>query len=86
MGYGGDEHFYLAYFYPQMAVYDDVAGWDTDRFTGTAEFYADFGRYEVTIDAPTGWLVEGPELSTTPPRRLPGTFARGSTRPRRTIR
>ncbi|HYO45098.1 MAG TPA: M1 family metallopeptidase [Gemmatimonadota bacterium] len=59
MGYSGDELFYLAYFYPQMAVYDDVAGWDTDRFTGQAEFYADFGRYEVTIDAPENWLVEG---------------------------
>ena len=59
MGYSGDELFYLAYFYPQMAVYDDVEGWDTDRFTGNAEFYADFGRYDVTIDAPAGWLVEG---------------------------
>ncbi len=59
MGYSGDELFYLAYFYPQMAVYDDVEGWDTDRFTGQAEFYADFGRYDVTIDAPAGWLVEG---------------------------
>ena len=59
MGYSGEELFYLAYFYPQMAVYDDVEGWDTDRFTGNAEFYADFGRYDVTIDAPAGWLVEG---------------------------
>jgi hypothetical protein len=59
MGYSGDELFYLAYFYPQMAVYDDVIGWDTDRFAGQAEFYADFGRYEVTIDAPANWLVEG---------------------------
>jgi hypothetical protein len=59
MGYSGDELFYLAYFYPQMAVYDDVVGWDTDRFKGQAEFYADFGRYEVTIDAPANWLVEG---------------------------
>lgn len=59
MGYSGDELFYLGYFYPQMAVYDDVIGWDTDRFTGQAEFYAAFGRYDVTIDAPANWLVEG---------------------------
>ncbi len=59
MGYSGEDMFYLAYFYPQMAVYDDVAGWDTDRFTGQAEFYADFGRYAVTIDAPANWLVDG---------------------------
>jgi hypothetical protein len=59
MGYSGEDMFYLAYFYPQMAVYDDVAGWDTDRFTGQAEFYADFARYAVTIDAPANWLVDG---------------------------
>ena len=59
MGHSGDELFYLGYFYPQMAVYDDVAGWDTDRFTGQAEFYANFGSYDVTIDAPAQWLVEG---------------------------
>jgi hypothetical protein len=57
MGYSGDELLYLAYWYPQLAVYDDVIGWHTDPFLGNAEFYSDFGRYDVTIDAPAGWLV-----------------------------
>jgi hypothetical protein len=84
MGYSGDELFYLVYFFPQMAVYDDVAGWDTDRFTGQAEFYADFGRYAVTIDAPAQWLVEGtgtlqnPEATLADPVRARLTAAAAS--------
>ena len=57
MGYTGDRLLYLAYWFPQMAVYDDVYGWHAEPFRGNAEFYSDFGRYDVTIDAPTGWLV-----------------------------
>jgi hypothetical protein len=57
MGYSGQELFYLAYWYPQMAVYDDVVGWHLESFRGNAEFYSDFGRYDVTIDAPAEYLV-----------------------------
>lgn len=57
MGYSGEDLLYLAYWYPQMAVYDDVVGWQVDQFLGNAELYADFGAYEVTIEAPAGWLV-----------------------------
>jgi hypothetical protein len=59
MGWDGDDLVYLAYFYPQMAVYDDVAGWQTDVFLGQAEFYAGFAAYDVTLDVPEGWLVQG---------------------------
>ena len=51
------EVFHLAYWYPQIAVYDDVNGWDTDQYLGTAEFYMGYADYDVTITAPTGWLV-----------------------------
>jgi len=57
MGWNADNLFYLAYWYPQMAVYDDVVGWQTDWFTGMAEFYAGFGSYDLTVEAPQGWLV-----------------------------
>jgi hypothetical protein len=57
MGWNGDDFLFLAYWYPQMAVYDDVIGWQTDPFRGNAEFYADHGSYDVTLDAPAGWLV-----------------------------
>lgn len=59
MGWSGDELFFFAYWYPAMAVYDDVVGWQPDPFRGTAEFYADFGSYDVTVEAPAQWLVFG---------------------------
>jgi hypothetical protein len=59
MGWDGDDLFFLAYWYPQMAVYDDIGGWHADYFLGTAEFYHGFASYDVTIDAPEGWLVMG---------------------------
>lgn len=57
MGWSSDDLFFFAYWYPAMAVYDDVVGWHPDPFRGTAEFYADFGTYDVTIDAPAQWIV-----------------------------
>jgi hypothetical protein len=57
MGYNQDNMFHIAYWYPQMAVLDDVVGWQVDQFLGNAEFYDGFGSYDVTIEAPAGWLV-----------------------------
>jgi hypothetical protein len=57
MGWSRDNMFHLAYWYPQMAVLDDVVGWQADQFLGNAEFYMGFGSYDLTIEAPVGWLV-----------------------------
>lgn len=51
------EVYYLGYWYPQMAVYDDVYGWNTDQYLGLAEHYMGYGTYDVTISAPEGVLV-----------------------------
>ena len=59
MGYSEDNLFFFAYFYPAMAVYDDVIGWHPDPFRGTGEFYSDFGTYDVTFEAPAQWIVFG---------------------------
>jgi hypothetical protein len=59
MGWNEDNFFFLAYWYPQMAVYDDVVSWHTDPFIGMAEFYSGFAEYDVTLDVPQGWLVQG---------------------------
>ena len=50
---------YLAYFYPRVAVYDDYNGWDTMDFTDTQEFYSDFNDYDVTIRVPANFIVWG---------------------------
>lgn len=57
MGYSKDNLFYIAYWYPKMHVYDDVIGWMTDQFTGSAEFYHDFADYNVDITVPEQWMV-----------------------------
>lgn len=51
--------YYLAYFYPRVAVYDDYNGWDTMNFTDQQEFYSDFNDYDVTIEAPANYMVWG---------------------------
>ena len=51
------EAFYINYWYPQMAVYDDVNGWQIDQYLGNAEFYMGYGNYDVAVTLPAGWLV-----------------------------
>lgn len=58
MGYNGDDLIFVAYWYPQMTVYDDVTGWMTDPFRGRAEFYSDFADYDISITAPSDWIVQ----------------------------
>ena len=51
--------FFLAYFYPRVAVYDDYNGWDTMDFVDQQEFYSDFNDYEVTLKVPANYIVWG---------------------------
>lgn len=57
MGRSRGNLYYVAYWYPKFAVYDDVYGWFNDPFLGQAEFYNGFADYDVTITAPDEWLV-----------------------------
>ena len=51
------EVFMISYWYPQIAVYDDVGRWQTDWYMGNAEFYMDYADYDVALTLPAGWLV-----------------------------
>jgi hypothetical protein len=53
----GENTFFVAYWYPQIAVYDDVHGWDVMNYTGTQEFYNDFSNFDVEITVPKDFLV-----------------------------
>jgi hypothetical protein len=57
MGRFGNYLYQIAQWYPQIAMYDDVRGWDTDQYLGNGEFYNQFGSFDVRITAPGGWLV-----------------------------
>ncbi len=54
-----DTLFQPTQWFPRVAVYDDLRGWDPEPYLGPSEFYNNFGRYDVTIDVPAGWIVSG---------------------------
>ncbi len=53
----GDTLFQPTQWFPRLAKYDDLEGWDTSPYLGPAEFYNNFGRFDVRLDVPGGWLV-----------------------------
>jgi hypothetical protein len=57
MGRYGSYLYQVAQWYPQVAMYDDLRGWDTDQYLGNSEFYNQFGSFDVRITAPGGWLL-----------------------------
>ena len=49
--------YFLAYFYPRVAVFDDYNGWDRLDFTDQQEFYNDFNDYTLQVVAPKNYIV-----------------------------
>lgn len=47
----------LAQWYPRVAVYDDLRGWNTEPYLGQGEFYLDYGDYTLEITVPAGYIV-----------------------------
>ncbi|HEX2191028.1 MAG TPA: M1 family metallopeptidase, partial [Longimicrobiaceae bacterium] len=47
----------VAQWYPQVATFDDVYGWDATPYLGDGEFYLEYGDYDVSLTLPAGWLV-----------------------------
>jgi hypothetical protein len=57
---GRDKALYeIAQWYPRMAVYDDVRGWNTDQYLGQGEFYLEYGDIDYSITVPAGFTVAG---------------------------
>ncbi|WP_417857811.1 M1 family metallopeptidase [Xanthomarina gelatinilytica] len=52
-----DKSSFMGYWYPQIAVYDDIDGWDKNEYTGAQECYSDFGDFNVKIKVPKGNYV-----------------------------
>ncbi len=49
--------FAVGQWYPRMCVYDDVSGWNTIPYTGPAEFYLEYGDFDVNITTPANHIV-----------------------------
>jgi len=53
----GNYLYEMAQWFPRMAVYDDVNGWQHKQFLGQGEFALVFGDYKVEITAPNDMVV-----------------------------
>lgn len=67
----GNALYTIAQFYPRMAVYNDVNGWQNKQFLGSGEFTLTFGNFDVSITVPadhivgaTGWLQNPKDVLT----------------------
>jgi peptidase M1-like protein len=77
--------FEIAQWYPRMAVYDDVRGWNTDPYLGQGEFYLEYGDVDYSVTVPAGYMVAGSgvlqnpeEVLTAEQRRRLATASRSS--------
>src|SRR5215831_4028548 len=48
---------FIAYFFPRIAVYDDIDGWNTYQYVGNQEFYNDFCHFKAAITVPNNEVV-----------------------------
>lgn len=58
----GNNGYIIAQFFPRMAVYNEVEGWQTMPFLGQGEFTLPFGNYEVNITTPEDHILDGTGL------------------------
>lgn len=49
----------VAQWFPRMAVYDDIQGWNTLPYLGAGEFYLEYGNFEYNITLPADMIVAG---------------------------
>ena len=54
----GNRAYVIAQFYPRLAVYNDVEGWQNHQFWGNGEFALNFGDYTVRLTVPSDHVVE----------------------------
>jgi hypothetical protein len=54
----GNNLYVIAQFYPRMAVYNDVEGWQNMQFWGAGEFALPFGNFDVNITVPADHIME----------------------------
>jgi hypothetical protein len=77
----------IAQWYPRLAVYDDVRGWNHEPYIGAGEFYLEYGSFDVSLTVPASFIVaatgtlRNPELVLTPAQRGRLASARGSAEP-----
>ncbi len=49
-------YFFIAHWFPKVAVFEN-GGWTAHQFHANTEFFSDYGRYDVRMTVPQGWVV-----------------------------
>src|SRR5688572_72324 len=68
-----DTLFQPTQWFPRVAKYDDLRGWDENIYLGPSGFYNNFGRFDVRITVPGGWIVSGTGVLQNPDEVLTAT-------------
>ena len=55
----GTAAYAIAQFYPRLAVYNNVEGWQNMQFWGSSEFALEFGNFDVSITTPKNYILNG---------------------------
>jgi hypothetical protein len=80
----GGTTYEVAQWYPRLAVYDDIRGWNTEQYYGQGEFYLEYGSFDVSLTVPADMIVaatgvlRNPEEVLTATQRSRLAQARGS--------
>ncbi len=61
----------LAQWYPRVAVYDDVRGWNIEPYLGQGEFYLEYGNFKLAVTVPAGYIVAATGALQNPREVLP---------------
>jgi len=69
----GNYLYEIAQWFPRMAVYNDVSGWQHKQFLGSGEFTLEFGNYRVRITVPNDHLVAATGVLQNPQEVLSST-------------
>ena len=54
----GNNNYTIAQFFPRLAVYDNVEGWQNMQFWGRSEWALEFGNYDVKLTVPSDHIVD----------------------------
>lgn len=49
----------FAQWYPKMAVFDDIEGWNVEPYLGAGEFYLEYGDFDYKVTVPYDHIVVG---------------------------
>ena len=66
----GNYLYEIAHWFPRMAAYNDVSGWQHKQFLGAGEFTLEFGNYNVAITAPSDHIVSATGVLQNPEKIL----------------